>query len=66
MPKLTEHQRCLILADYLDGVPYKEIAARHGVNINYIGALVSRSNITKRRYRPKKYKKFRWRQNANS
>lgn len=44
----TEDLRCLILADYLDGMKCADIQAKHGVSYSYATMLAKRSGFNLR------------------
>jgi hypothetical protein len=46
-----EDKRCLILADYLDGMLIRDIVARHGCACSYPTELAKRSGFPGRRPR---------------
>jgi hypothetical protein len=46
---MTEDTRCLIIADYLAGVPVPDIARQHGCHVTYPPILVRRAGYPLRR-----------------
>lgn len=63
-PNLTEDRRCLILADYLDGVPLKTIAQRHDVCVSCATTMARRSGFPPRHVEGSEAAKARHAKNA--